>query len=112
MQLCFPECQFIPTKIYHAVGISNTIITYEWYIKLHLISFIEKSQKYKIQVRCEAIIRSNPDNRSTAELHLACIEGAEDARDKEIKQKAVEGTIGVAAVGLALGLAGMLLKRR
>eukprot|EP01083_Nonionella_stella_P017853 49998_1 len=64
------------------------------------------------RVRCEAIIRSNPDNRTTAELHLACIEGAEDAKDKEIKQKAVEGTIGVAAVGLALGLAGMLLKRR
>jgi len=57
-------------------------------------------------------MRSNPDNRNTAELHLASIEGAEEASDKKMKRAAVEGTIGVAAIGLALSVAGMLLKKR
>mmetsp|Transcript_5480 Transcript_5480/g.6342 ORF Transcript_5480/g.6342 Transcript_5480/m.6342 type:complete len:164 (+) Transcript_5480:66-557(+) len=64
------------------------------------------------RARCEAILRSYPDNRSTAELHLACIEGAEEMKERKVKQKAVEGTVGVAAIGLALGVAGLLLKRR
>jgi hypothetical protein len=45
-------------------------------------------------------------------LHLACIEGVEEMKEKQIKKAAVESTIGVAAVGLVLGVAGMLLKRR
>lgn len=64
------------------------------------------------RARCEAILRSNPENRNTKELHLASIEGAEVVRDKKIKKAAVESTIGVAAVGLALGVAGLLLKKR
>lgn len=64
------------------------------------------------KARCEAILRSNPDSRNTKELHLACIEGVEEMKEKQIKKAAVESTIGVAAVGLVLGVAGMLLKRR
>ncbi len=33
-------------------------------------------------------------------------------KERKVKQKAVEGTVGVAAIGLALGVAGLLLKRR
>ena len=57
-------------------------------------------------------MRSNPDNRDTKELHLASIEGAEDLKERKMKKAAVESTIGVAAVGLAIGVAGMLLKKR
>ena len=64
------------------------------------------------QKKCEAILRSNPDNRDTKELHLASIEGAEDLKERKMKKAAVESTIGVAAVGLAIGVAGMLLKKR
>mmetsp|Transcript_19716 Transcript_19716/g.28774 ORF Transcript_19716/g.28774 Transcript_19716/m.28774 type:complete len:164 (-) Transcript_19716:1718-2209(-) len=66
----------------------------------------------KARARCEAVLRSSPDNRNIAELHLACIQGEEEQRDQKIKRKAVEGTLGVAAVGLALGIAGMMVKRR
>ena len=57
-------------------------------------------------------MRSNPESRDTKELHLATIEGAEELKERKLKKAAVESTIGVAAVGLALGVAGMLLKRR
>jgi hypothetical protein len=57
-------------------------------------------------------LRSSPDSRNIKELHLACIEGEEALREKRIKKAAVESTIGVAAVGLALGIAGMLLKKK
>ena len=65
-----------------------------------------------LQKKCEAILRSNPDSRDTKELHLATIEGAEEMKERKLKKAAVESTIGVAAVGLALGVAGMLLKRK
>ncbi len=57
-------------------------------------------------------MRSNPDNRDTKELHLAVIEGEEEMKERKLKKAAVESTIGVAAVGLALGVAGMLLKKK
>mmetsp|Transcript_21783 Transcript_21783/g.25939 ORF Transcript_21783/g.25939 Transcript_21783/m.25939 type:complete len:164 (+) Transcript_21783:50-541(+) len=64
------------------------------------------------RARCEAILRTNPSNRDTAETHLACIEAAEAERERKAKRAAVEGTIGMAAVGLAVGVAGLLLKKR
>ena len=83
---------------------------------LHVILFFLSTyinpNNNKKKERCEAILRSNPENRNTKELHLASIEGAEVVRDKKIKKAAVESTIGVAAVGLALGVAGLLLKKR
>ncbi len=66
----------------------------------------------KKKARCEAILRTNPDSRDTKELHLASIEGEEELKEKQLKKAAVEGTIGVAAIGLALGVAGLLLKKR
>jgi len=64
------------------------------------------------RARCEAILRSNPNNRNTMELHLACIEAADEERERKVKKAAVESTIGVAAVGLAVGVVGILLKKR
>jgi len=57
-------------------------------------------------------LRSNPSNRDTAEMHLASIEAAEAERERKVKRAAVEGTIGMAAIGLVVGVAGMLLKKR
>jgi len=60
--------------------------------------------------RCEAILRSEPDSSGTVELHLACVDAMEE--EENLKKIATGGTIAVAAVGLVLGIAGMLLKRR
>lgn len=60
------------------------------------------------KARCEAILRSHPDNRLAAELHLACIQGEEELKDKQLKKSILEGTVGVAAIGLA-SIAGMML---
>ena len=57
-------------------------------------------------------MRSHPENRNTAELHLACIEAEEDQKDKKVKRVAVESTIGVAVIGLAMTAASMMLKRK
>jgi hypothetical protein len=64
------------------------------------------------QARCEAILRANPDHVNTAELHLACIEGSEVTKERNMKRAAIEGTVGVAAIGLAVSLAGMMLGRK
>ena len=64
------------------------------------------------RARCEAILRTNSDNINTAELHLAAIEGAEEVKVKQKKRAAVEGTIGVAAIGLGLSVLGTVLSKR
>jgi len=74
---------------------------------LYLLGDFDESR-----ARCEAILRSNPSNRDTAEMHLASIEAAEAERERKVKRAAVEGTIGMAAIGLVVGVAGMLLKKR
>ena len=61
------------------------------------------------RLRCENILRSHPDHVSAAELHLACIEGSEIQESKKFQRKAIEGTIGVAAIGLAGVVAGLML---
>lgn len=62
--------------------------------------------------RCEAILRSRPDSRNTKELHLACIEGEEERKEQLLKKGVIESTIGMAAIGVAIGVAGMLLKKK
>lgn len=57
-------------------------------------------------------MRANPDNVNTAELHLACMEGSDIEKDKKMKRAAIEGTVGVAAIGLALSVAGMMLGKK
>jgi len=60
--------------------------------------------------RCEAILRSEPDSSGTVELHLACVEAVEV--QERVDNLAMGGATAVAAVGLALGIAGMILKKR
>jgi fission 1 protein len=60
--------------------------------------------------RCEAILRSEPDNSGTIELHLACVDAHEE--EERMKRIATGGTAAIAAAGLILGVAGMLLKKR
>jgi len=74
---------------------------------LYLMEDFEGARK-----KCEDILRSHPENRNTAELHLACIEAVEDQRDKKVKRVAVESTIGVAVLGVAMTAASLMLKRR
>mmetsp|Transcript_140 Transcript_140/g.224 ORF Transcript_140/g.224 Transcript_140/m.224 type:complete len:165 (-) Transcript_140:243-737(-) len=62
--------------------------------------------------RCEAILRNYPDHVNTKELHLACIQGEEVLNEKKLKRAAIEGTVGVAAIGLALSVAGLMLGRK
>lgn len=64
------------------------------------------------RTRCEAILRVSPDNINTAELHLAAIEGAEEVKEKQAKRAAVEGTIGLAAIGVGLSVLGMIASKK
>jgi len=64
------------------------------------------------QAKCEAILRSMPDNRNAAELHLAAIEAAEEQVEERVKKAAIGGTTAVAAIGLVVGVVGMLMKKR
>jgi hypothetical protein len=40
------------------------------------------------------------------------MEGADIEKDKKMKRAAIEGTVGVAAIGLALSVAGMMLGKK
>jgi len=67
------------------------------------------------RTRCEAILRNSPENRNAAELHLACIEAAEEVAAKEKKRLAflaIGSTTSLAAAGLVLGVATILMKGR
>ena len=64
------------------------------------------------QARCENILRSHPENTLAIELHLACIEAAEREDEKKVKQIATVGSTAVAVIGVAAGVAGMMMKKR
>lgn len=64
------------------------------------------------RARCEAILRSRPDSRLAGELHLAVIAAEEEEEEKRLKRIAVGGSAAVAALGVAAGIAGMLLTKR
>ena len=53
-----------------------------------------------------------PESRNAAELHLACIQAAEEKHDERVRNIAVGSTATVAAAGLVLGVASMMLSRR
>lgn len=63
-----------------------------------------------MQARCEAILRTRPESRLASELHLASI-AAEEQQEQERVQKIAIGTGAAVAVGLAAGVASLLLKR-
>jgi len=57
-------------------------------------------------------LRSQPNTRIAKELHLASIEAEEEREREQIKRAAV-GSVAVAAgIGIAAGVASLLLKRR
>jgi len=57
------------------------------------------------------ILRSKPDSRLAAELHLASIDAAEAEDEAKVKKMAVAGGAASVAVGIAC-VAGMLLAKR
>jgi len=73
---------------------------------LYLLGEYEKSR-----ARCEQILRSLPENRLASELHLASIESQEQKEAKKLKDTAIGSAVAVAAVGVAAGVASLLLKR-
>jgi fission 1 protein len=54
----------------------------------------------------EAILRNHPDNALAGELHVASMVAMEEEDERKAKNVAVAGTIGIAAIGLALLLGG------
>ena len=56
-------------------------------------------------------MRSLPENRLASELHLASIESQEQKEAKKLKDTAIGSAVAVAAVGVAAGVASLLLKR-
>ena len=74
------------------------------FLSFHLFPLLQK--------RCESILRSHPDNPLAIELHLACIESADMEDERKVKQAATVGTTALAVVGIAAGVAGMIMKKR
>ena len=64
-----------------------------------------------LQSRCENILRTNPDSRIAAELHLASIASKEEQDKETLKKAAVGGVAAAAAVGLVARVASLLIKR-
>mmetsp|Transcript_47224 Transcript_47224/g.142993 ORF Transcript_47224/g.142993 Transcript_47224/m.142993 type:complete len:163 (-) Transcript_47224:134-622(-) len=62
--------------------------------------------------QCEAILRSKPDSRTAAELHLASIDAVEEEEERRSKQIAIGGSAAVAVLGAAVAIGGMLLQKR
>lgn len=61
-----------------------------------------------IQIRCENILRSHPDHTGAKELHIACIDGAEQEKERQATKIAAIGTTAVAVAGFVA----MALKKR
>lgn len=66
----------------------------------------------KARERCESILRSNPESRLAMELHLASIESKEQQDAKKLRDAAIGGAVGMAALGVAGALASVLLTKR
>jgi len=65
--------------------------------------------KYKqARIRCENILRSHPDHTGAKELHIACIDGAEQEKERQATKIAAIGTTAVAVAGFVA----MALKKR
>eukprot|EP00587_Corethron_hystrix_P013993 CAMPEP_0113316116 /NCGR_PEP_ID=MMETSP0010_2-20120614/11508_1 /TAXON_ID=216773 ORGANISM="Corethron hystrix, Strain 308" /NCGR_SAMPLE_ID=MMETSP0010_2 /ASSEMBLY_ACC=CAM_ASM_000155 /LENGTH=145 /DNA_ID=CAMNT_0000172743 /DNA_START=196 /DNA_END=633 /DNA_ORIENTATION=+ /assembly_acc=CAM_ASM_000155 len=62
------------------------------------------------RTKCEAILRSEPDNSNAEELHLACVHAQDERKRKE--DIAIGGGVAMAGVGLALGLLGMMVRKK
>lgn len=65
-----------------------------------------------MQKRCENILRSHPENPLAIELHLASIESAEMEDQRKVQKVATVGSTALAVVGIAAGVAGMMMKKR
>eukprot|EP00814_Leptocylindrus_danicus_P017674 CAMPEP_0116027304 /NCGR_PEP_ID=MMETSP0321-20121206/14545_1 /TAXON_ID=163516 /ORGANISM="Leptocylindrus danicus var. danicus, Strain B650" /LENGTH=169 /DNA_ID=CAMNT_0003500625 /DNA_START=114 /DNA_END=623 /DNA_ORIENTATION=+ len=59
--------------------------------------------------KCEAILRAEPDQAPAVELHLACLDAIEEENAKNVEKVVIGGSAAIAGVGLALGIAGLLL---
>jgi len=66
----------------------------------------------KARLRAENILRSHPESRLARELHLSSIESSEQADKRKMKEAAIGGVTVAAAVGIAAGIASLLLTKR
>ncbi|VEU35217.1 unnamed protein product [Pseudo-nitzschia multistriata] len=66
----------------------------------------------KARFRAENILRSHPESRLAREIHLSSIEAIEQEDKKKIKEAAIGGVTVAAAVGVAAGIASLLLTKR
>lgn len=105
-----------PSELRYAVSILDGLVKegYEHQLDcmygaacaLYLLGEYEKAR-----FRCEQILRSHPESRSAAELHLASIESKEQMDAKAVKDAAIGGAVAAVAAGAVIGIASLLLKR-
>lgn len=63
------------------------------------------------QIRCEAILRSQPQLRMAKELHLASLDAQEEKEIRKMKQTAAASVGVAAAIGVVAGVASLLMKK-
>lgn len=66
----------------------------------------------KARLRAENILRSHPESRLAREIHLSSIEATEQRDKQKMKEAAIGGVTVAAAVGVAAGIASLLLTKR
>jgi len=63
-------------------------------------------------MRAENILRSHPESRPAREIHLASIESSDQQEKRKMKEAAIGSVTVAAAVGVAAGIASILLAKR
>mmetsp|Transcript_24316 Transcript_24316/g.51738 ORF Transcript_24316/g.51738 Transcript_24316/m.51738 type:complete len:164 (+) Transcript_24316:190-681(+) len=74
---------------------------------LYLLGEYDKSR-----MRAENILRSHPESRPAREIHLASIESSDQQEKRKMKEAAIGSVTVAAAVGVAAGIASILLAKR
>lgn len=83
------------------------------YLLLRTILYdLHNSYSFHSQLRAENILRSHPESRSAREIHLSSIEASEQRDKQKMKEAALGGVTVAAAVGVAAGIASLLLTKR
>lgn len=73
------------------------------------VAYFLNKRPDKARINCEAILRAQPEHKLATDLHLACLDAIQEQEAKSVEKIVIGSSAAIAGVGLALGVAGMLL---